>query len=109
MASQQTATIATCCSIRAHEILEFTTSTFPLSIPRTSLPIFKFIVQSHATQLTTGTLCADERGYMINTSSLLFPLPVIFVVDRLKGGGGGSDVFVWVFLKGHALIHSRKW
>ena len=25
------------------------------------------------------------------------------------GGGGGSDVFVWAFLKGHALIHSRKW
>ena len=25
------------------------------------------------------------------------------------GRGGGSDVFVWVFLKGHALIHSRKW
>ena len=24
------------------------------------------------------------------------------------GGGGGSDVFVWVFVKGHALIHSRK-
>jgi len=23
--------------------------------------------------------------------------------------GGGSDVFVWVFVKGHALIHSRKW
>ena len=23
--------------------------------------------------------------------------------------GGGLDVFVWVFLKGHALIHSRKW
>ena len=23
--------------------------------------------------------------------------------------GGGADVFVWVFLKGHALIHSKKW
>ena len=23
--------------------------------------------------------------------------------------GGGSDVFVWVFVKGHALIHSRNW
>ena len=23
-------------------------------------------------------------------------------------GGGGADVFVWVFLKGDALIHSRK-
>ena len=51
-------------------------------------------------------MCADERGYMSNTSSLLFSLPVIFVLDRLRGGGGGgggSDVFVWVFLKGHAL------
>ena len=27
----------------------------------------------------------------------------------MGGGGGGSDVFVWIFLKGHALIHSRKW
>ena len=43
---------------------------------------------------------------MSNTSSLLFSLPVIFVLDRW---GEGSDVFVWVFLKGHALIHSRKW
>ena len=25
------------------------------------------------------------------------------------GGGGRSDVFVWVFLKGHELIHSSKW
>ena len=25
------------------------------------------------------------------------------------GRGGGLDVFVWVFLKGHALIHTRKW
>ena len=35
----------------------------------------------------------------------------IFVLDRQRGGGGVGepDVFVWVFLKGHALIHSRKW
>ena len=44
---------------------------------------------------------------MSNTSSLLFSLPVIFVFD--SGGGGEADVFVWVFLKGDALIHSRKW
>ena len=44
---------------------------------------------------------------MSNTFGLLFSLPGIFVLDRW--GGGGSDVFVWVFLKGHALIHSRKW
>ena len=25
------------------------------------------------------------------------------------GGVGGSDVSVWVFLKGRALIHSSKW
>jgi len=25
------------------------------------------------------------------------------------GEGGGSHVFVWVFVKGHALKHSRKW
>ena len=43
---------------------------------------------------------------MSNTSNLLFSLPVIFVLDS---GGGGADVFVWVFLKGDALIHSRKW
>ena len=59
---------------------------FPLSIPRTSLPIFLkvFTVQSNATQLTT--LCADERGYMSNISSLLFSLPFIFVLDRSGGG-----------------------
>ena len=37
-----------------------------------------------------------------------FQLPVIFVLDRWRGVEG-SDVFVWVFLKGHALIHSGKW
>ena len=39
-----------------------------------------FTVQSHATQLTT--LCADERGYVNNTSSLFFSVSVIFVLDR---------------------------
>ena len=33
-------------------------------------------------------------------------LPVIFVMEEV---GGGSDVFVKVFVKGHALIHSGKW
>ena len=23
--------------------------------------------------------------------------------------GGGGRCFCWIFLKGHALIHSRKW
>ena len=105
---RQTVTIATSCSIRPHGILAFTTSTFPSFYSSYILAHFQvFTVQSHATQLTT--LCADERGYMSNTSCLLFPLPVIFVLDRLRRVGGGSDVFVWVFLKGHALIHSRKW
>ena len=36
---------------------------------------------------------------------MVISLPFIFVLDRR---GGGSDVFVWVFLKGYALIHSRK-
>ena len=40
-------------------------------------------------------------------------LPVCYLHFRLflswiGGGGGGADVFVWVFLKGDALIHSRK-
>ena len=106
MVSRQTATIATSCSIWPHEILAFTTSTFPSFYSSYILAHFQvFTVQSHATQLTT--LCADERGYMSNTSSLLFSLPVIFVLDRWGGGGGGTDVFVWAFLKGHALIHSR--
>ena len=30
-------------------------------------------------------------------------------IGRGGGSGGGSDGFVWVFLKGHALIHSKKW
>ena len=40
-------------------------------------------------------------------------LPVCYFHFRLFlswiGRGGGSDVFVWVFLKGHALIPSKKW
>ena len=31
---------------------------------------------------------------------------IIFVLEEV---GGGVDVFVWVFVKGHALIHSGKW
>ena len=45
---------------------------------------------------------------MSNTSSLLFSLPVIFVSIG-RGGGGGGRCFGWIFLKGQALIHSRKW
>ena len=49
---------------------------------------------------------------MSNTSGYLFSLIGIFVSKELLnrwGGEGGSDVFAWVFVKGHALIHSRKW
>ena len=52
---------------------------------------------------------------MSNTSGKLFSLMGIFVSKELLNrwwvGGGAevSDVFVWVFVKGHALIHSRKW
>ena len=104
--SRQTATITTRCSIGPHKnprILHKHISLFLFLVhPR---PFSSFTVQSQATQLTT--LCTDERGYMSNTSSLLFSLLVIFVLDRL--GGGGSDVCVWVFLKGHALMYSSKW
>ena len=102
MASQQMATIATSCSICPHEILAFTTSTFPSFYSSYILAHFQVLtIKSHARQSTT--LCADECSYMSNTSSLLSSLPVIFVLDRW---GGGADV--WVFLKGDALIHSRK-
>ena len=84
MASRQTATITTSCSIWLHEILSFNTSTFPSFYSLCILAHFQvFTVQSHATQFTT--LCADERGYMSNTSSLLFSIPVIFVLDRERG------------------------
>ena len=43
---------------------------------------------------------------IVGDSNILFSLPVIFVLEEV---GGGSDVFVQVFLKGHALIHSEKW
>ena len=99
MASRQSVTTATSCSIWPHEILAFTTSTFPSFYSSYILAHFQvFTVQSHATQLTT--LCADQRGYMSNNSSLLFLSWI--------GSGGGSDVFVWVFLKGHTLIHSSN-
>ena len=101
IASRQTATITTSCFIWSwpHEILKFTTSTFPSFYSAYILTHFQvFTVQSQGTQLTT--LCAGERGYMSNTSSLLFLSWI--------GRRGGSDVFVWVFLKSHALIHSRK-
>ena len=58
MASRETATIATSCSIWPHEILALTTSVFLSFFPRTSLSIFKFSPCNHtATQLTA--LCAD--------------------------------------------------
>ena len=94
MASRKTAIIATSCSILPYEILAFTTSTFPSFYSSYILARFQvFTEQPHATQLTT--LCEDERGYMSNTSSLLFSLPAIFVLDRLRekeGGGGGRRV-----------------
>ena len=43
---------------------------------------------------------------IVGDSNILVSLPVIFVLEEV---GGGSDVFVQVFLKGHALIHSGKW
>ena len=84
MASQQMATIATSCSICPHEILAFTTSTFPSFYSSYILAHFQVLtIKSHARQSTT--LCADECSYMSNTSSLLSSLPVIFVLDRWGG------------------------
>ena len=61
MASRQTATIATSCSIWPHEILAFTTSTFPSFYSSYILAHFQVLtIQSHATQLTT--LCAEVGG-----------------------------------------------
>ena len=58
MASRQTATIATSCSIWPHEILAFTTSAFPSFYSSYILPHFQvFTMQSHAPQLTA--LCAE--------------------------------------------------
>ena len=52
MASRQTATIATSCSIWPHEILAFTTSAFPSFYSSYILAHFHvFTVQSHATKL----------------------------------------------------------
>ena len=90
MASRQTATIATSCSIWPHEILAFTTSAFPSFYSSYILAHFQvFTVQSHATQLTA----LRRRSYVSvnNTSGELFSLPVIFVFEEV---GGGSDVFV---------------
>ena len=39
----------------------------------------------------------------VGGSNILFSFPVIFILEE------GSDVFVEVFVKGHALIHSGKW
>ena len=41
----------------------------------------------------------------------MFTSGYIFFKELLNRwrGGGGSHVFVWVFVKGHALKHSRKW
>ena len=77
MASRQTATIATSCSIWPHEILAFTTSAFPSFYSSYILAHFHFFtVQSHATQLTA--LWADAVMWVT--------LPVILV---FYGGGGG--------------------
>ena len=58
MASRQTATISTSCSIWPHEILAFTTSAYSSFCSSYVLAHFQvFTVQSHATQLTS--LCAD--------------------------------------------------
>ena len=78
---------------------------FPLSIPCASLPIFKFSLYNHTPH--NLLLCAQMNVVIWAT------LRVCYFQFRLFlswiGSGGGSDVFVWVFLKGHALIHSRKW
>ena len=77
MASRQTATVATSCSIWPHEILAFTTSAFPSFYSSYILAHFHFFtVQSHATQLTA--LWADAVMWVT--------LPVILV---FYGGGGG--------------------
>ena len=105
MASRQTATIATSCSIWPHEILAFTTSTFPSFYSSYILAHFQvFTVQSNATQLTT--LCRMKVFIWVT-------LPVCYFHYRLFlswiGRGERSDVFVWVFLRGHASIHCSKW
>ena len=82
-----------------------TQADFPLSIPCTSLPISKFSLYNHKPH--NLLLCAQMNVVIWATR------PVCYFQFRLflswTGSGGGSDVFVWVFLKGHALIHSRKW
>ena len=97
MASWQTATIATNCSIWPREILAFTTSTFPSFYSSHILAHFQVLnVTSHATQSTT--LCADECSYVSNTSSLLFSHRLF--LSWISGSGVGEDVFEWVFLNG---------
>ena len=104
MASRQTAIIATSCSIWPHEILAFTTSAFPSFYSLYILSHFQvFTVQSHAAQLTA--LCADAAMWVTPQVSY-FHFRLFFVMEKV---GGGSDVFVYVFVKGHALIHSGKW
>ena len=91
MASRQTATTATSCSIWPHEILAFTTSAFPSFYTSYSLYPFSkhiahfqvFTVQSHGTQLTA--LCADTL------CELHFSL-VIFTSGYICLGGGGGGI-----------------
>ena len=91
MASRQTATTATSCSIWPHEILAFTTSAFPSFYTSYSLYPFSkhiahfqvFTVQSHTTQLSA--LCADTL------CELHFNL-VIFTSGYFCLGGGGGRI-----------------
>ena len=72
MASRQTATIATSCSIWPHQILAFSTSAFP-SFYSSHIPAHfqVFTMQRHAID------CFVRRhGYVSNTSGQWFPLSV---------------------------------
>ena len=103
-ACRQTATIATSCSIWPHEILAFSTSVFPSFYSSYIIVHFQVnTMQSHATQLIS----------LYTDAVMWVTLPVSYFLFRLclsrRRWEGGSGVFVWVFLKGHALIHSGKW
>ena len=74
MASRQTATIPTSCSIWPREILAVTTSAFPSFYSSYIIAHFQvFTVQSHATQLTA--LCGEVVVWV--------PLPVSYFHFRL--------------------------
>ena len=75
---------------------------FPLSIPGTSLPIFKFSPYNHTPR--NQLLCAQMNVVISLT------LPVCCFHFRLflswtSRAGGGSDVFVWVFLHEGSCIN----